>query len=63
MVPKSDDLILIVKICRDADPDSWTWWFHMCWLYGASAANAVAAALAALSALAAAKLLRWLNGQ
>jgi hypothetical protein len=63
MVPQQEDLILVIKVCRDADPDSWTWWLNMCWLYSSGVASAAPAVISSGLALAAAKLVRWFAGR
>ena len=66
LAPQSEDLVLIIKFCRDVDRDSWAWWYHMCWLYeglSPTASNTLAGGLSTLTAIGAAKILRWVTGR
>lgn len=66
LVPQSEDLIYIIKVCRELDRDSWAWILNWCWLYeGMSPAtqNGVAAVVSSGLALLSAKVLLWFTGR
>lgn len=66
LVPQSEDLIYIIKVCRELDRNSWEWLLNWCWLYeGMSPAmqDGVAFVVSSGLALLSAKVLRWFAGR